>query len=235
MLHYLRRHAHEGSHPWPSTRQIVRDAARSGDIEIAETALTILEENHDAQATAVATSMLQDTDPELRQYALLYLGRHADKPLVPTLMKMLDDPEAKVRSLASDDLSIVTHQEFNVHYDADDKTTAAGLASWKNWWKDHQSEFAPPGALPAPAAELWSLSAAVPATDFRPPGSCRQNRPSHRFQGQARPHKLLGHMVPLLRPRNPPTSWNSRSIAPIWSCSASASIKSPTPMATMPL
>jgi len=66
VLHYLRRHAIEGSSLWPSTREIVLQATRSGDIEAAENALTILENNHDAQGIAIATSMLSDLDPELR-------------------------------------------------------------------------------------------------------------------------------------------------------------------------
>jgi thiol-disulfide isomerase/thioredoxin len=165
VLHYLRRHALEGSALWPSARSIVLDAARSGDIEIAENALTVLENNHDAQGVAVATGMLKDQDPELRQYALLYLGRNGDKALVPTYVRMLDDPEAKVRSLAGDNLSEITHREFNVHYDAEEKVAAAGLAAWKGWWKEHRSEYAT-DASASGAAEAWALSAGVPATDF---------------------------------------------------------------------
>jgi thiol-disulfide isomerase/thioredoxin len=165
VMHYLRRHALEGSPLWPSTRSIVLEATRSGDIEIAENALTIFENNHDTQGVAIATSMLQDLDPELRQYALLYLGRNGNKSLVPTYMKMLDDSEPKVRSLAGDDLRDTTNQDFNVHYDADDKVTAAGIASWKTWFKGHQSEYTN-STTPSPAAETWALSPGVPSTDF---------------------------------------------------------------------
>jgi peroxiredoxin len=107
--------------------------------------------------------MLRDLDPELRQYALLYLSRNGDKNLIPVYMHMLDDPDAKVRSMAGDNLSAVAHEEFNVHYNADDKTIATGMASWRNWWKDHQSEYAAVASAPADTA---SPNAGVPATDF---------------------------------------------------------------------
>jgi cytochrome c biogenesis protein CcmG, thiol:disulfide interchange protein DsbE len=168
VMHYLRRHATEGSPLWPSTRSIVLEAARCGDIEAAENALTVLENNHDGQGLAVALAMLHDLDPELRQYALLYLGRSGGKTLVPRYMKMLDDPEPKVRSIASNNLSEITGQEINVHYDADETTKADGIAAWKKWWDTHKAEYASSGASDSATRgpEEAAQTAAVPATEF---------------------------------------------------------------------
>jgi len=168
VMHYLRRHTNEGSPLWPSTRSIVLEATRCGDIEEAENALTVLENNHDPEGVAVAISMLKDLDPELRQYALLYLGRNGDKTLVPRYMIMLDDPEPKVWSIASDNLSAVTGQEINVHYDADDKTKAEGIAAWKKWWTEHQMEYASAdkAGMGGGGSESAIEASGVPATEF---------------------------------------------------------------------
>ena len=168
VMHYLRRHAIQGSPLWPGTRSIVMEGTRCGDIEVEENALTVLENNHDEQGVAVALGMLKDLDPELRQYALLYLGRNGDKTMAPRYMKMLDDPEPKVRSIASDDLSAITGQEINVHYDADEKTQADGIAAWKKWWNAHQTEYASANSANSgdPVLEGATEASGVPATEF---------------------------------------------------------------------
>jgi thiol-disulfide isomerase/thioredoxin len=166
VMHYLRRHALEGSPLWPSTRNIILEATRCGDIEAAENALTILENNKDSQGIAVATNMLHDLDPELRQYALLYLGRNADKSMIPTYIKTLADPDPKVRSLAGDNLTALTGQDFNLHVDADPQTTTAALNSWKSWWTHHQQEYALASSSPPHPHTPSPTLSPTPATDF---------------------------------------------------------------------
>jgi len=200
VLHYLRRHAIEGSSLWPSTREIVLEATRSGDIEAAENALTILENNHDAQGVSIATSMLSDLDPELRQYALLYLSRNGDKNQVPLYMRLLDDPDAKVRSMAGANLSAITHQEFDTRFDADDKTIAAGIASWKNWWKDHQSEYA---AVASTVPDSASPRSTVPATDFALQDISGKTVHLSDFHGKPVLINFWATWCSLLRSRNP--------------------------------
>jgi thiol-disulfide isomerase/thioredoxin len=166
-VNYLRHHAAPGTALWPATRDIVLAAARCGDQEAQESALAVLEKVNDPQAIEIATQWLEDVDPETRQFGLLFLYRLHDRRFTSTYMRMLDDNDAKVVDLASAGLTALTDQDFGIRYDADHTSTTqpsyiAGVAEWKKWWEQHQSEF-PSASM---HSEPYVLGTGMKPSDF---------------------------------------------------------------------
>ncbi len=149
---------------WPNMRSVAMEAVEYGDMDTQQAALTVLEATHDADAIPVALAMLTDVDPSVRYLAMISLQHAKDRRLVPVFMRMLEDKDAAVRSCAAGCLSLMTDEDFGLHFDAQGNDD--GLAKWKTWWKGQKEKYA---ELTLPPAAKWSAAPLGPAPDFTLP------------------------------------------------------------------
>lgn len=160
-LDHLRRSVPADPRLWPAARPVVLEAARCGDVDIAQAALTVLSQAKDSEAEAVALRLLGDTDPELRRFALQHLARSADKRLVPFVAAGLRDLDPSVRTVAAGTLEELTGQAVSIRFNSEPGEVAEGVRVWEEWWGRHRGEFPDPPAAPAPLPPVTGV-----ATEF---------------------------------------------------------------------
>jgi len=161
LLQYLRRHALDASPLWPGTRPIVLEALRSGDVDIEQSALGLLEDHSDPAAPFAALQFSRDPDPELRRSAAFFMSRSGEKSFVPILMPLLEDPDHSVQGCAQGALSTLTGQDFGGTFDIDNGLGPSDIVQWKNWLSSRQAEYPtlPQPQLPSPQAVTWGALA----------------------------------------------------------------------------
>jgi hypothetical protein len=77
---------------------------------------------------------LRDDDLEVRRAAALAVAMKEEKPLVPRLIEMLDDPEPPVARAAHAALKSLSGQDFGPGAEASRAERAQAVSSWKEWW-----------------------------------------------------------------------------------------------------
>jgi len=77
---------------------------------------------------------LQDDDLEVRRAAALATAMKDERPLIPRLIEMLQDPEAPVARAAQAALKNMTNQDFGPDPDASRADRDKAVAEWKKWW-----------------------------------------------------------------------------------------------------
>jgi hypothetical protein len=77
---------------------------------------------------------LRDDDLEVRRAAALAVAMKEEKPLVPRLIELLDDPEAPVARAAHAALKSLSNQDFGPGAEATRAERAQAIAAWKDWW-----------------------------------------------------------------------------------------------------
>ena len=157
-------------------------AALDPDLDVRESALSMLQERNHPALPALAAEQLKDADPEVRLLGLTYLKSVSPAIGVPTVMPLLDDPEPLIVATTLKLLERWSGETFGVklsetasfenertglkEYRASSFEKAkAGARRAKAWWVQHQAEF-PPVVLHAPH-EAYAARQTVPAVDFQ--------------------------------------------------------------------
>ena len=136
---------------------IVFKAAGDVDLSVRELALGALAAQNHARLAELAGEQLFDADPQARALGLRYLRKHKDPVLVPTFIRLLDDPDRSVTTTADAALRWWTGEDFGIRLamgvsslDANatekvnteaDAKLAEGVRRWKEWWQKHQAEY----------------------------------------------------------------------------------------------
>jgi thiol-disulfide isomerase/thioredoxin len=159
----------------------VLGAALDPDVNVRETALSLLSQRKDAALTALAAEQLKDPDQHIRLLGLNYLKQATPATGVPLATALLNDADAAVVGMSVKLLEQWSGEKFGVKLAdtvlVENKTnglpefqaagvakTEAAAAKAKAWWSAHQAEF-PPVKLQVPAAALGVMEP-VPAGDF---------------------------------------------------------------------
>jgi hypothetical protein len=77
---------------------------------------------------------LRDDDLEVRRAAALAVAMKEEKPLVPRLIELLDDPEPPVSRAAHAALKNLSGQDFGPGPEASRAERAQAVTAWKDWW-----------------------------------------------------------------------------------------------------
>ena len=160
---------------------ILLAAALDPDVNVRETALSLLSQRQHPALTALAAEQLKDPDQQVRLLGLNYLKQAAPAIGVPLVAGLLNDSDAAVVGLSVKLLEQWSGEKFDVKLAdtvlVENKTnglpefqsegvakTEAAAAKARLWWAAHQAEF-PSVKLQVPAAALTALEP-VPAGDF---------------------------------------------------------------------
>jgi hypothetical protein len=87
---------------------------------------------------ATLATLLGDENPEVRSAAALACAARDERPLVPKLIALLDDPDKLVSRSAYLALKSVTGQDLGPAAAASPEDRRKAIAAWKAWW-DKQS------------------------------------------------------------------------------------------------
>lgn len=167
-------------------RPLVLQAAHDADEDVREIALGILARARDPELPQLARELLTDVDPVARTQGLRQLEHVGDRTLVPLVIGLLDDPDARVVASAGNVLRRWTGQDYGprlahairrIKDDRYQELTAEqeqqirdGVARWKAWWQEHQHEFPPapsPTPVPNPPVPLRADDFALPDLEGR--------------------------------------------------------------------
>ena len=157
-------------------------AALDPDMNVRETALTIMQQRNHPALAALAAEQLKDFDLDVRLLGLDHLKSVDSSVGVPIVLPLLDDPDPLLVSTSLKLLEKWSGQTFGVklsetasfenertglleYREGSSEKAKAGAQRAKAWWANHQSEF-PPVPLPAPNA-AYAGRQAVPALDFQ--------------------------------------------------------------------
>ena len=171
LLQYLRRHALEASPLWPGIRPIVLHAVASGDVDVAQSALGLLEDHNDPATPSAAFMMAHDPDPELRRWAIFYMTRSIDQRFVPILIPLLQDPDHSIQGCTQGALATLTGQDFGSTFDIDAGLSPSDINQWMLWWGKHQSEYATISVvrdIPSPSTWAALPDFSLPDLDGKP-------------------------------------------------------------------
>jgi len=169
--------------PLPSEfESMVLAGALDPDMNVRETALSILRERKHPALSALAAEQLKDPDQQIRLLGLNYL-KHASADVgVPFAAELLDDTDIAVLGMSLKLLENWSGQKFGAKMvdTVQVENETSGLREFKTvgiakikaaaenakvWWGEHQSKF-PPVKLQVPA-EVYSMRKPVPAADFQ--------------------------------------------------------------------
>jgi peroxiredoxin len=158
LLQYLRRHAIDASTLWPGIRPLVLEAVRSGDIDVEQSALGLLEDHNDPAAPLAALQMIHDPDPEVRRSAIFFMSRSGDRRFLRNLMPLLQDPDHSIQGCAQGALSMLAGEDFGDAFDIDNGLSPSNVARWNQWWVQHRAEYAPLPESDSPpvSAAAWA-------------------------------------------------------------------------------
>jgi len=165
----------------PGFESILLAGALDPDMNVRETALSILRERNHPAALALAAEQLKDPDQQVRLLGLNHLKYAAPSVGIPFVATMLDDPDIAVLGLSVKLLENWSAEKFGVKLadTAQVENKASGLPEFqpegiaktkaaaekaKAWWAEHQNEF-PPVKLQVPA-EAYTARRPVPSADF---------------------------------------------------------------------
>ena len=142
-LNYLVRRARDDRALWQAARPFVVAATAVADSEMQATALQLLFDNNDERRIPLAAGMLASTDPQVRVTGLMRLNAQNDRKWAATDARLLDDPDAIVRTLAAAGLKNLSGEDFGVRLAADESVIAPGITAWKKWWSDNAVHYPP--------------------------------------------------------------------------------------------
>ncbi|MEO6034551.1 MAG: TlpA disulfide reductase family protein [Verrucomicrobiota bacterium] len=160
---------------------IVLAGALDADMNVRESAFSILSSFKNPALPALATAQLSDCDPQIRLLGLKYLKEVDASIGVPTVIPLLDDHDPLIVTMGLKLLGNWSGEDFGVKLSdtlsfENEKTglkefregslekAKAGADRAKIWWASHQSEF-PPVKLSLPK-EIQTAQKSVPAEDF---------------------------------------------------------------------
>lgn len=172
VLDYLQSHRASGNALRIEEVAILKDAARSGDLDAKDKALALLMARRHPELRSLALEQLRDVDPAVRALGLQQLARAGDRQLVTLVVPFLNDPDPRVVVAAGYALGRWTSNDFGFRLslalpdfkresiaNADTVAISQGVTRCMNWWKEHQSDFAAPLIDNPPASRSWRLSA----------------------------------------------------------------------------
>jgi cytochrome c biogenesis protein CcmG, thiol:disulfide interchange protein DsbE len=144
--------------PWMDRAQpLLRACTIDADASVRELGLAALEQLHSPLLFQAAAVQLNDLDPLVRRLGLEYLRKSDPKFAVPLLVKALDDPDLRNVTTAEIVLARFSGEDFGVRASeairvtTDDKGTNSvkleaihrGVEKRKEWWRQHQGDYAP--------------------------------------------------------------------------------------------
>lgn len=172
-----------GNHPLPPKfDSILLSAALDPDVNVRESAFSVLRERKHPALPALAAEQLKDPDQQVRLLGLDYLRRTSPGIGVPIVVALLADPNIAVLGMSLKLLENWSGQKFGAKLadtaQVENKTTGLqefrpeGIAKTKTaaenakaWWAEHQREF-PSVTLEVPA-DAYAGRSPVPAADFQ--------------------------------------------------------------------
>jgi thiol-disulfide isomerase/thioredoxin len=166
----------------PEFESLLLTAALDPDMNVRESALSILRERNHPSLAALAAEQLRDFDQQVRVLGLNHLKYVAPAIGVPTVIPLLDDSDPFIVTLSLKLLENWSGEKFGVklsetaafeneqtglkeYREGSHEKAKAGAERAKAWWAQHQGEF-PPVRLEVPA-EAYSAGQLVPAGDFQ--------------------------------------------------------------------
>lgn len=179
VLDYLQSHRASGNALRMDEVAILKDAARSGDLEAKEKVFALLMVRRHPELRGLAQEQLRDVDPAVRTLGLQQLARAGDRQLVPLVIPFLSDPDPRVVAAAGYALGKWTSNDFGFRLslalpdfkreaspNADTAALSQGVARWMDWWKEHgETENRRNGETAIVADSTWRL----PTPDFSLP------------------------------------------------------------------
>jgi hypothetical protein len=100
----------------------------------------VLAERLTRMKEATLATYLQDEDAEIRRAAALACAMKESKVLVPNLIILLRDPEARVVIAAHAALKELTGQDFGPSADASREDRDQAVLKWQRWWNRTQRQ-----------------------------------------------------------------------------------------------
>ncbi len=192
VLNNLQTHRSSGSALRSEEVAILKDAARSGDLEAKDLAFAVLSTRRHPELRGLALEQLRDVDPAVRALGFQQLARAGDVQLVPLVIPFLSDADPRVVAAAGYALGRWTSNDFGVRLslalpdfkrevipNADAAALSQGVVRWRDWWKEHQADYAAP-RIELPASPSWRL----PAPDFSLPDSAGNEVRLSAFRGK---------------------------------------------------
>ena len=166
----------------PEFETLLLAATLDPDLNVRQTALSLLQQRRHPALPALAAAQLRDPDPELRVLGLRHFRFLTPSVGVPTVLPILADPDPLVVAAGLKLLEHWSGQDFGVtlretaalnnpqtggiETRAESGARAsAGAERARAWWSQRQDEF-PPIALELPSAALTSRRP-LPAGDFQ--------------------------------------------------------------------
>ncbi len=175
VLNSLQTHRSSGNALRGEEVAILREAARSGDLEEKDLAFMVLATRRHPELRALALEQLRDVDPAVRALGLQQLARAGDRQLVPLVAPFLSDPDPRVVAAAGHALGKWTSNDFGFKLslalpdfkrettpNADTAALSQGVVRWMDWWKEHQVDFVASQIELPPSSSSWRL----PTPDF---------------------------------------------------------------------
>lgn len=166
--------------PWFSrVEPLLLACATDADASVRELALGAMDNSHNPVLFDAAKFQLDDLDPLVRQLGLAYLRKSDPQQALPLVIRMLDDPDARIVTEAEVGLAHWTGEDFGI------KTRMAipqagatqiepslleaihsGVAKRKEWWKTHNEAYAANGSPVRPISFSFETNRLL-APDFR--------------------------------------------------------------------
>jgi len=169
----------------PRMNELLIAAAADADLSSRELALGILSDRKGPNLRTLALAQLGNVDPLIRLLGVKHFSKEATPDAVPTLIRMLDDPDLTVVATSGVALRKHTGNDFGIRIadamqqgrsEAESLPGAAterrkpivdGVRRLKEWWREHAAEYPPDSASGRVAARPQSLIAQdVPLVDL---------------------------------------------------------------------
>lgn len=165
----------------PELDGMLQSAALDPDLNVRETAFTILRSRNHPASTTLASAQLHDADPHVRLLGLNLLKHLDPATSVPLVVPLLNDPDPLIVVMTLKVLEKAGGEDFGVKLrDAAMLPNAAtdlnepspvGLEKTREgaqralaWWENHRTEYKPAGIQPPDPA--WRERPPVSAGDF---------------------------------------------------------------------
>jgi len=184
VLDYLQSHRASGNALRMEEVAILKNAARSGDLDAKDKAFALLMTRRHPELRGLALEQLQDVDPAVRTLGLQQLARAGDRQLVPLVVPFLSDSDPRVVAAAGYALGKWTSNDFGFRLslalpdfkreatsNADTSALSQAVARWNDWWKEHdETEHRRNGETPmvagSPSLRLADSQWRLPTPDF---------------------------------------------------------------------
>jgi len=175
VLDYLQSHRASGNALRIEEVAILKDAARSGDLNAKDKAFALLTTRRHPELRGLALEQLRDVDPAVRTLGLQQLARAGDRQLVPLVIPFLGDPDPRIVAAAGYALGKWTSNDFGFRLslalpdfkreitpNADTAALSQGVSRCMDWWKEHESDFGTQQIELLQGSSSWRL----PTPDF---------------------------------------------------------------------